>query len=372
MTRANRPYHGTFGAGFDLELLLPRISSVARTIILSMQYLLIICASFLLGIASIRIWDNTRDTQPPKQTVNGKLGDSAAPVPGDGSAAPVQGGDSDRLSSTESPRTNPAAEATYDPQSVATASAAAFANEPRAREFLELVNSTSFDDFTSRAVREKNWTNAKLLALAHSNNACRMAVSLHEQILNKRDKLYPPMQSYLEHVDSVKHFALTYCKGGNSFQTSLQSALSESFNSNELTELEKTFNVEGMDANRFGAFTAYLNWEPSPQSAFLLAQGVMLKVKPFSPTYQFAVGTEINGRISISQLAKVYALAAEMRSCRYSRTCHAGMPYTMLECMMVSNCRLGQSLVDFRREWTEPVVFNSAQRLAQSWAKTWR
>ena len=190
-----------------------------------MKYLLIICASFLLGVASISIWDNARDTQPPKQTVNEKLGDSAAPVPGDRSAARVQRGDRDRLSSGESARTNPAAQATYDPQSAATASAAAFAKEPRALEFLELVNSTSFDDFTSRAVREKNWTNAKLLALAHSNNACRMAVSLHEQILNKRDKLYPPMQSYLAHVDAVKHFALTYCRGVNSFQNSLQSAL---------------------------------------------------------------------------------------------------------------------------------------------------
>jgi len=337
-----------------------------------MKYFLITCASFLLGIASISIWDNTRGTQPPKQTVNGKLGDSAALVPSDESVAVVQGGETDRLSTTQSPRTNPAAETTHDPQSVATASASAFPNEPRAREFLELVNSTSFDDFARRAVREKNWTNAKMLALAHSNNACRMAVSQYEQRLSKRDKLVPPMQSYLAHADAVKYFALTYCKGVNSFQNSLQSALNERYNPNEFTELAKTFSVEGMDANRFGQFTAYLNWEPSPQSAFLLAQEVMLKVKTFSPIHQFALGTEINGRISISQLAKVYALAAEIRSCRYSRSCDAGMPYTMLECMIVSNCRTGQSLVDFRREWTEPVVFNSAQRLAQSWAKTWK
>jgi len=268
----------------------------------------------------------------------------------------------------KTPRANVNGDSAGDKSSVSPAiSRPEFVDQPEARELLTLLDSASIVEFANIVFKETRWTSAKLDAVAQSNLACVSAAGSYSRRFTESEPVVAPVDAYIAHLAALKYFLQTYCKEHAYARGKMQQILDARLQMQDMANLLRKFTAP-FDEKLYREFLAYINWEPYPQFAYSMTEQVFRNIKSNRTSRSLVLVPQINGDLVPDELTAVYALAAEIRSCRYSRACDANMPYTMLQCMDRTNCTTGQSLLEFRRQWSSPVVFESAKRLAQFWA----
>jgi hypothetical protein len=252
------------------------------------------------------------------------------------------------------------------PSNSPVVSRAHFANQSESLELLALLDEPNIAQFANQVAKQTRWTSAKLEAVAQSNLACVSAARRFSNRLAGNDVVVAPVTAYVDHLAALKYFLQTYCRDHANASGRMQQILDARAQLDDMANLLRKFSVQ-FDGKLHQEFLRYINWEPFPQFAYALTEQVIWNIKSNRTSRALVLVPQINGDLQPQELTNVYALAAEIRACRYSHACDANMPYTMLMCMDRTNCVTGQNLVEFRKRWNAPVVFESAQRLAHSW-----